>query len=90
MLTEEGKVVGGMALFRMISAAIEVTAAMLMLKFGRVETAVQINALLGLVGPVILITVSALGLAGLAGKVPLSKLALLGAGVALILIALRR
>lgn len=90
MFTEEGKVVGGMALFRMISAAIEVTAALLMLKFGRVETAFQINALLGLVGPVILIAVSALGLVGLSGKVPVTKFALLIAGVSLILIAARR
>lgn len=90
MFAEEGKVVGGMALFRMLSAAIEVTAALLMLKFGRVETAVQINALLGLVGPVILVLVSALGLIGLAGRLPLTKFALLVAGVSLILIAARK
>ena len=44
------KIVFAMAMLRCVSASIELTAAFLMLKFGRVETALKINAVLALVG----------------------------------------
>ncbi len=62
------KIVLGMAGVRFLSAAIEFSAALLMLWFGRVETAFKINALLAIVGPTVLLTVTSLGLIGLAGK----------------------
>ncbi|MCL6558805.1 MAG: YqhV family protein [Firmicutes bacterium] len=61
-------VVWGMAGLRFISSCIEFTAALLMLYFGRVETAFEINALLSLIGPTVLFTVTFLGLYGLAGR----------------------
>ena len=78
------KIVFGMAGVRFLSATIEFTAALLMLKFGRIETAVKINALLALVGPAILLTVTGLGLAGLAGRISGYGMAVIIVGVALI------
>lgn len=89
-MSTEAKIVAGMALLRLLSASIEITAALLMLKMGKVTTAVKLNAALGLVGPTILILVSALGIAGLAGKVPVGKIALVAVGVGLIFLAARK
>ncbi len=83
------ELVAGMALLRMISGTIELTAAVLMLHFHNLETACRINGLLGLVGPTILILVSALGVAGLAGKLEAWKLALVVCGVLCILVGTR-
>lgn len=71
------KIVFAMAMLRCLSASIELTAALLMLKFGRVETALKINAVLAMVGPSIMVLVTILGLVGLAGKVSLSKLGII-------------
>lgn len=80
----------GMALLRLFSAGIELSAALLMLKLNRVEDALRINAALSLVGPTVLLTVTAVGLAGLAGRVPFTRLVLVVAGVALIFYAVGR
>jgi len=88
-MTNESGLVAGMALLRMISGTIELSAAVLMLHFGSLQTAFRINGLLGLVGPTILIIVSSLGLIGLAGKVATWKLGLIAAGVACILAGTR-
>lgn len=78
------KIVFGMAGVRVLSAVIEFTAAMLMLKYGRVETAFKINATLALIGPMVLITVTGLGLYGLAGKISSTGMAAVLLGVCLI------
>ena len=77
--------VTSMAAMRFVSSAIECTAAIFMLRVGRVETALRINGLLGLVGPFILIAVTTLGVVGLAGKLQVGKIVLVFAGVYLIL-----
>jgi hypothetical protein len=77
--------VRGMAAIRLLSACIEITGAILILRFGRVDTALRINGLLGLVGPTILIAVTLLGVAGLAGRIVPAKIALIFIGVYLIL-----
>ncbi|MCL6635208.1 MAG: YqhV family protein [Peptococcaceae bacterium] len=84
------KIVAGMAGVRLLSAAVEFTAALLMLRFGRVETAFKINAVLALVGPVVLLTVTSLGLIGLAGKVSIQGMAIIVLGVALIFIGINK
>lgn len=78
------KYVVGMAVLRLLSGIIEFSAALLMLKLNRVEQALKVNATLALVGPTIMMAVMALGLAGLAGKVPLPKLFIITLGVGLI------
>ena len=84
------KIVFSMAALRFLSSTVEFTAALLMLKFNNVETAFKINATLALVGPTIMLCVTSLGLVGLAGKVPLSSMAIILLGVALIFIGISR
>ena len=78
------RIVFFMAFFRLLSSVIEMSAALLMLKFNSVETAFKINAVLAMVGPSIMLTVTSLGLVGLAGKIPLSGMFFVITGVALI------
>lgn len=85
----ELRIVVSMALMRLIAGSIEITAALLMLKFGRVHTAMKINGILGLIGPIILTIVSALGLVGLAQQIPLYKVIIVALGVALIFLGTR-
>lgn len=85
---DEARVVATMALVRLLSATMEIAAAVLMVRSGRVAEAVRINGALGLVGPLVLAAVTAIGMVGLAGKLPAGRLALLGAAVALILASL--
>lgn len=84
------KIVFAMAALRMLSASIELTAALLMLRFNSVETAFKINAMLAMVGPTVMITVTSLGLVGLAGKAPIQGMAPILLGIALILYGVNR
>lgn len=84
------KIVFSMAAMRFLSSMIEFSAALLMLKFNRVETAFKINAVLALIGPTILIIVTSLGLIGLAGKIPMGKMAFIIAGVTLIFVGVSK
>ncbi|MBE3581403.1 MAG: YqhV family protein [Thermoanaerobacteraceae bacterium] len=79
-----------MAAVRVVSSLIELTAAILMLKLNRVEEALKINATLALVGPTVMLTVMALGLWGLAGKISLAKMLIIILGVGLIFYGVRR
>jgi len=90
MFIVKDKYVFGMALVRCISALMEFSAAMLMLKLNRVDQAMQVNAFLALAGPIVLITATSIGLAGLAGKVSPYKLAVIALGVFLIIVGARK
>ena len=85
----ELRIVVSMALLRLLAGSIEITAALLMVKFGRVQTAIKINGVLGLIGPIILTLVSSLGIIGLAQQIPLSQLLTVALGVALIFLGTR-
>ncbi len=74
-----------MAGLRFLSASIELTAAILMLVFNDVKKAIAINAMLAVVGPVVLITTMAIGLLSIADDLSFSKLFFVGLGVAFIL-----
>ena len=56
------KAVIGMALLRMLSGGIEIFAAFLMLKLNNVEKAMVVNSSLALVGPMVLIITTSIGL----------------------------
>lgn len=88
-MSPEFRVVAGMALMRFISAGIELTAALLMLRLGKIDAALRINATLGLVGPVVMIGVTALGIVGLAHQISYGKLLLIVGGVGLVLYGVR-
>lgn len=80
----------GMASLRILSSMIEFSAALLMLKFNRVESALKVNAALALVGPTIMMCVMAIGLFGLAGKIQLQKMVYVILGVGLIFYGLNK
>ncbi|MDD2552988.1 MAG: YqhV family protein [Desulfotomaculaceae bacterium] len=90
MFLIQDKIVLGMAGLRFLSASIEFTAAMLMLMYGGVEIAFKINALLAMVGPTVLLTVTTLGLIGLAGKIAPSGMITVILGVILIFVGINK
>lgn len=76
-------------ILRLLSGSAEITAATLMYKFNDLEKALYINSMLALVGPVILITTTGIGLSGLTEKMSLTRIFCLFGGVFLILMSLR-
>ncbi len=90
MLFSFGKIVFFMAMCRVLSSTIELSAALLMLKFNSVETALKINATLAFVGPMIMIAVTSLGLVGLSGKISPSGMVFVVLGVAFIFYGLHQ
>ncbi|WP_425452717.1 YqhV family protein [Ammoniphilus oxalaticus] len=83
------KAVLGMALLRIMSGSIEVFAALMMLKVNQVEKAMMINGSLALVGPLVLILTTSIGLVGIADKVSFTKIMWILLGVAFILIGVK-
>jgi len=82
------KFVLSMAVIRMFSGAIEVTAALWMLRFNQVDKALIINSGLALVGPFVLLATTTIGLIGMTDKLSLDKLGLVIIGVSLIFFAI--
>ncbi|WP_138493044.1 YqhV family protein [Paenibacillus pinistramenti] len=82
------KFVLSMASLRLLSGTIEILAALLMLKLGRVDKALAVNSGLALVGPAILIITTTIGLAGMADKLSWSKMAWVVCGVSFLLIGI--
>lgn len=76
-------------ILRLLSGSIELSAAMLMIKFNDLEKAFYINSLLALVGPVVLIVTTGIGLTGLSEKISLTRMVCLFAGILLILYSLK-
>ena len=71
---------------RIMSAIIELTAALLMYHFGHIKTAIRINAILGIIGPIILILVTFLGLIEISHNISFKKTILIALGVLLIIL----
>ncbi len=83
------KVVYGMALLRVLSSMIELSGACFMLYFGTAAKALQVNGTLSLVGPFVLVTVTALGISGMTGSIHWSRILFIVIGVGCILIGAR-
>ncbi|MEH7118681.1 YqhV family protein [Neobacillus vireti] len=83
------KAVLGMAFLRLLSGSIEIFAAILMLRFNSVEKALMINSSLALVGPIILILTTTIGLVGIVGDISVMKFVWILLGVAFILIGVK-
>lgn len=75
-----------MAVLRILSGLLEIAVAIIFLKLGRVETALRLNSFLGLIGPIIFILVSALGIAAIAVRLSWPKIIILCVGMILVLI----
>lgn len=83
---DEDRLMLSIRLLRMISATVEVCAVVIMFRLTRLEALVRLNAGLGLIGPVIFLLVSAVGLIGLAHKLNPWKFMLVVAGIALVML----
>ncbi len=82
------KFVTSMASLRVMSGTIEILAAVLILKLGRVDKALAVNSALAFVGPSILIITTAIGLSGMADRLSWSKILWIGLGVGCLLIGI--
>jgi hypothetical protein len=74
-----------MALIRLVVGLANVLAAYLMFRSASVKTSTAINGVLGAVLPLVFMLIMAIGVSGLALKVPPSKVAAILAGTALII-----
>ena len=75
-----------MGVLRLLSGVIELISAVLILIIHDLKTAMIINAVLAIVGPIILVTTMTAGLIGLAGDLSMTKILLIMVGVGFILI----
>jgi Protein of unknown function (DUF2619) len=82
------KFVASMAGLRILSGSLEIAVALIMLKVNDTEKALAINSLLALVGPLVLITTTTIGLIGIADKLNWTKIAWIVAGVTCLLIGI--
>lgn len=89
MFDVSDKVVYAMASIRFISSLLELSGALLMLYFGTAHKALQVNAGLALVGPFVLITVTALGVMGISGDIHWHRVLFILLGVFFILYGAR-
>lgn len=82
------KIVLTMASLRMMSGSIEIIAAILMLRLATVEKALLVNSGLALVGPLVLLTTTTIGLVGIAEKLSYGKMLWVIAGVSCLFIGI--
>ncbi|HOJ77289.1 MAG TPA: DUF2619 domain-containing protein [Bacillota bacterium] len=82
----EQSTLNNMAVIRVISGLLEIGTALFFLKAGRVDTALRMNAFLGLLGPIIFILVSALGITTIAVKLSWYKIGIIILGLILVLL----
>ena len=79
------KAILGMSILRLLSGTIEIIVALVILKLNHVEKALMINSMLAIVGPIILILTTSIGLIGLADKISLTKIFWIVIGICFIL-----
>lgn len=75
------KYVLSMVILRLTSGSIEIIAAYLMLRFNQIEKALLVNSGLAVIGPLILIATTTVGLVGIADKLSPSKMLWITVGV---------
>ena len=79
-----------MAALRIFSGLLEVGAALIILRFNRIDTALRVNGMLAIVGPTILLLGITLGVMGLSDRLPLGRMLMIYLGVLLIFWGTRR
>ncbi|OCT12418.1 hypothetical protein A8709_31830 [Paenibacillus pectinilyticus] len=82
------KIVLTMASLRMMSGSLEIIAAIIMLRLATVEKALLVNSALALVGPLVLLTTTTIGLVGIAEKLSYGKMLWIIAGVSCLFIGI--
>ncbi|WP_035297956.1 YqhV family protein [Brevibacillus thermoruber] len=84
------KAILGMAALRMMSGTLELLAALLILKVNQVEKALLINSSLAIVGPLVMLTTTTVGLIGMSDRISFAKIAWIFLGVVCIFIGVRK
>jgi len=84
------KAIIGMASLRILSGTIEILAALLIIRFNQVEKALLVNSALALVGPIVLLTTTSIGLLGMSDRISVSKIIWIFAGILCIFIGVRK
>lgn len=74
-----------MSFLRLLSGTLEILVAIIILKYNNIEKALVVNSMLAIVGPLILVTTTSIGLIGLADKISFTKIFWIFLGVCLIL-----
>lgn len=82
------KIVLSMASLRLMSGSLEIIAALIMLRLNQVDKALVVNSSLALVGPLVLIATTTIGLVGLSDKLSPSKFVWVAAGVVCLMIGI--
>ncbi|GAB6098599.1 hypothetical protein JCM16358_04780 [Halanaerocella petrolearia] len=89
MFWVKDKIVLSMSAVRFISGMIELLAAALIFKFNSRVAAFQINSFLALVGPMVMVLATSIGLIGLASKFSLLQMVVIILGVILIFVGMK-
>ncbi|NEW06223.1 YqhV family protein [Paenibacillus sp. SYP-B3998] len=82
------KIVLSMASLRLMSGSIEIIAAIIMLRLATIEKALLVNTGLALVGPLVLLATTTIGLVGIAEKLSFGKMLWVLVGVSCIFIGI--
>ncbi|MDQ1909537.1 YqhV family protein [Paenibacillus sp. GD4] len=82
------KIVLSMASLRLMSGTIEIIAALIMLRLNQIDKALMVNSGLALVGPLVLLATTTIGLVGLADKLSFGKMMWVLVGVSCIFIGI--
>ncbi|TXK83414.1 YqhV family protein [Paenibacillus sp. N3.4] len=82
------KIVLSMASLRLMSGSIEIIAAIVMLRLATIEKALLVNSGLALVGPLVLLATTTIGLVGIAEKLSYGKMLWVIAGVSCLFIGI--
>ncbi len=82
------KVVLHMGLLRLLSGVVELTAACLILRWNSIEKALALNSALAVIGPIVLMTATAIGLSGISDKLSWGKFLWVTAGVTCLMIGI--
>lgn len=82
------KIVLSMASLRLMSGTIEILAALLMLRLNQIDKALVVNSSLALVGPLILIATTTIGLVGLSDKLSPTKFLWVAGGIICLMIGI--
>ena len=82
------KFVVSMASLRILSGSIEIIAAFIMLRLNQIDKSLLVNSALAVVGPLILISTTSIGLIGMADKLSFGKFLWVLLGVSCIFIGI--
>jgi len=77
-----------MAGLRLMSGTLELIAAVIMLRLNEPVKALAVNSMLALVGPMVLIATTTIGLIGIADKLTWGKFVWIGLGVTCLLVGI--